>query len=93
MMRTRALALAVLVVSVLVAAEASAARVSAVGLIDFTKPNFKVGDWVQDCVWDGAYVGNVRRVDEDGDVFVKWDGHLAEDQMAPHQITKIGDAR
>jgi len=46
-MITRALALAVLVVSVLVAAEASAARVSAVGLIDFTKPNFNVGDWVR----------------------------------------------
>jgi hypothetical protein len=51
MMRTRALALGFLVVSVLalpvVAARPALARVSAVGLIDYTKKNFKVGDWVR----------------------------------------------
>jgi hypothetical protein len=50
MMRTRALALGFLVVSVLagaLAARPAAAGVSAVGLIDYTKPNFKMGDWVR----------------------------------------------
>lgn len=47
MMRTRALALGFLVVSVFVAAGPASAKISAVGLIDYTKPNFKVGDWVR----------------------------------------------
>lgn len=50
--------------------------------------DIKVGDRVQDCVWDGRYVGTVTRVDASS-VFVKWDGHFVEDQMSPHQIARI----
>jgi hypothetical protein len=50
---------------------------------------FKSGDRVQDCIWDGRYVGTVTRVDVNGDVFVRWHGHLAEDQMRPHHLARI----
>jgi hypothetical protein len=55
--------------------------------------DFEPGDRIQDCIWDGAYVGTVQRVDDDGTLFVKWEGHFTEDPMAPHQITKVGGGR
>lgn len=50
---------------------------------------FEPGDRVQDVCWDGAYAGTVRRVDADGEVFVRWDHHWAEYQMSPNQIVKL----
>jgi cytidylate kinase len=51
----------------------------------------KPGDRVQDCIWDGRYVGTVTRVDANRRVFVRWDGYLAEDQLRPHQIARIDE--
>lgn len=52
---------------------------------------FKVRDRVQDVIWDGQYVGTVKRVDADGDLYIRWDGHWAEYQVAPHQVTRIDE--
>jgi hypothetical protein len=36
------------------------------------------------------YVGTVRRVD-DGDLYVKWDGHFAEYRMHPNEVETEGE--
>jgi hypothetical protein len=47
---------------------------------------FNRGDRVRDTKWGGQYVGTVRRVDADGDLYVTWDGHLGEHQMSPDGV-------
>jgi hypothetical protein len=47
---------------------------------------YKRGDRVRDRKWGGRFVGTVRRVDRDGDLYVRWDGLMTEDQMRPDEV-------
>jgi hypothetical protein len=49
---------------------------------------YEAGDRVRDTKWDGSYVGTVKRVDDDGDLYVTWDGHFVEDQMGPDEVRR-----
>jgi hypothetical protein len=53
---------------------------------------FEQGDRVQDCIWDGSRIGRVARVLPNGNPSVRWRDRGGEEEMAPHQIQKIGDA-
>jgi hypothetical protein len=47
---------------------------------------FSRGVRVRDTKWGGQYVGTVRRVDADGELYVTWDGQFGEHQMSPHEV-------
>lgn len=53
--------------------------------------DFVQGSRVRDRKWRGQFTGTVRRVDGD-DVYVVWDGHLAEDQMRRDEVEPIRES-
>lgn len=50
---------------------------------------YQRGDRVRDKKWGDRYVGTVRRVDKDGDLYVQWDGLTVEDQMRPDEVESL----
>jgi hypothetical protein len=52
--------------------------------------SYQPGDRVRDTRWDGQYEGTVNRVDDDGDVYVTWDGYGWIDyQYSPDEVRRI----
>ncbi|WP_188194873.1 hypothetical protein [Nonomuraea sp. SYSU D8015] len=48
------------------------------------------GNYVRSLVWPD-HVGTVTAVDEDGDLFVTWHGHMPNDQISPDKVIKLTD--
>jgi hypothetical protein len=48
---------------------------------------YEVGDRVRCTKWtDENYVGPIRRIDDDGDLYVTLDGHWVEQQLSPADV-------
>jgi len=53
--------------------------------------SYEPGDRVRDRIWGGQHTGTVARVDDDGDLYVVWDGtSFTEDQRGAADVERIG---